>query len=230
MYKLETHLHTAGQSPCSSGMPGEIAEIYSSLGYNGIVCTNHFMRLYIEHYYKFKSEKETVDYFLKGYSDLKAACAPKNIDVFLGMELNPDEFSYMKSEQPRAELLLYGITPEFVEKYGFSLLTLPHQELFAICEENNFLLSQSHPFRDNISAVNPEFLHAVEVFNGHPGHNSRNDKAAEFCKANKLIPLAGSDFHGAGSEGCGIYLKNEVHDNLSLVNEIKKNTHILITK
>ena len=42
MYKLETHLHVAGTSPCAQTEEKLIAEIYKKEGYNGIVYTSHY--------------------------------------------------------------------------------------------------------------------------------------------------------------------------------------------
>ena len=40
-----------------------------------------------------------------------------------------------------------------------------------------------------------EGLDGVEVMNGNPRHNSHNEDAASFCRANGLVGLSGSDFH-----------------------------------
>ena len=39
MYKLETHLHVAGTSPCAIADENEIARTYKEKGYNGVVYT-----------------------------------------------------------------------------------------------------------------------------------------------------------------------------------------------
>lgn len=46
MYKLETHLHVAGTSPCAIADENEIARIYKEKGYNGVVYTSHYNFLF----------------------------------------------------------------------------------------------------------------------------------------------------------------------------------------
>ena len=46
-----------------------------------------------------------------------------------------------------------------------------------------------------MTPANPHLLDGVEVFNGHPRHDSRNHLAYSFAKKNNLIMSSGSDFH-----------------------------------
>lgn len=39
------------------------------------------------------------------------------------------------------------------------------------------------------------YLDGVEVMNGNPRHDSHNEDAAAYCRANGLIGISGSDFH-----------------------------------
>ena len=41
-YRIELHAHTNPASGCSDVTPQEMVEIYHTLGYDGIVITNHF--------------------------------------------------------------------------------------------------------------------------------------------------------------------------------------------
>ena len=41
-YRLELHAHTYPVSRCSEVFPTELVDIYRSLGFNGLVVTNHF--------------------------------------------------------------------------------------------------------------------------------------------------------------------------------------------
>lgn len=34
------------------------------------------------------------------------------------------------------------------------------------------LFYQAHPFRNSMKITNPELLDGIEVYNGHPGHDS----------------------------------------------------------
>ena len=57
------------------------------------------------------------------------------------------------------------------------------------------MIYQAHPFRVGIFPENPEYLDGIEVYNGNPRHDSRNEKAAEYAKYYNLKMLSGSDFH-----------------------------------
>lgn len=225
MYKLEMHLHTIGRSECAQEEPKLIAQIYDRERYDGIICTNHYIRVLFDTYYKKGSFKANCEFYLDGYYDLKKECEKYGIDVFLGMEMLIDSLSYYNPNPPYAEMLIYGIEPQLLLDNCERLFPMTQEELYGFCEENGLLLFQSHPFRRNITQLNPKLLHGAEVYNGHPGHCSRNDLAEKFARENNLIESAGSDFHFKGGEGSGVYLKESVKTNAQLVDELKKRRH-----
>ena len=90
MYKLETHLHVAGTSPCAQTEEKLIAEIYKKEEYNGIVYTSHY-NSFLCGYYGFKNFGGYNDNFLRHFEILKKECSAFGIDVFFGMEFMPDE-------------------------------------------------------------------------------------------------------------------------------------------
>ena len=54
---------------------------------------------------------------------------------------------------------------------------------------------QTHPFREEVTAGDPKYLHGAESFNGHYHHINNNELAEKFCEENNLIKMAGTDFH-----------------------------------
>ena len=50
--------------------------------------------------------------------------------------------------------------------------------------------------RFDMTVQNPELLDGMEVYNGHPGHNSNNDIAEIWASKYGLRKSSGSDFHG----------------------------------
>lgn len=139
MYKLEMHLHTLGRSPCALTEEKTIAKLYSDNGYNGIVCTNHFMRHLCESYYQKGSPIANVEFWLDGYRTLKEECANYGIDVFLGMELCIDDLTYYKPCPPHAEMLIYGIEEEQLTAEPYKLFGLSLSELREECKQNNWI-------------------------------------------------------------------------------------------
>lgn len=226
-YKLETHLHVKGTSPCAQTDEKTIAEIYKGKGYDGIVYTSHYNSYLIDFYGM--TAKEYNQNFVEHYNRLKQECQKVGIDVFFGMEFMPDCTSYYNIDTPyKAEFLIYGITPEFVLDGGERMFQNSVEETSLLCKENGWILSQSHPFRTIITYRNPSLLDAAEVFNGYARHDSHNDKAEQFAKDNGLIPLAGSDFHEPQDGGAGIILENAIKNERELVAEINRCRHEIV--
>lgn len=226
-YKLETHLHVKGTSPCAQTDEKTIAEIYKCKGYDGIVFTSHYNSYLIDFYGM--TAKEYNQNFVEHYNRLKQECQKVGIDVFFGMEFMPDCTSYYNIDTPyKAEFLIYGIPPEIVLDGGEKMFGNSVEETSRLCKENGWILSQSHPFRTIITYRNPSLLDAVEIYNGYARHDSHNDKAEQFAIDNGLIPLAGSDFHEPQDGGAGIILENAIKDERELVTEIRKRRHLLL--
>lgn len=230
MYQLEMHLHTAGRSNCAETDVKTIAQVYHEHGYDGIVCTDHFIRHICEHEYKKGSPRLNAEFFVDGYASLKKECEKYGIDVFFGMELNTDALTYYKECPPMAELLIYGISPEWVLAHPYDLFPLSLKELSLLCKEKGWILAQSHPYRDRIEVQDCALLEGVEVYNGHPHQNSRNEKALALAEKHNLLMTAGSDFHTPDAVGSGVLLQNPVKTNEELVAELRKRTHMIMKR
>ena len=230
MYQLEMHLHTLNQSPCAETDEKTIAALYAEHGYHGIVCTNHYASWLCENYYKKPTPRENAEFYLQGFETLKQVCGKFGIDVFLGMELLIDALTYYKETPPKAELLIYGITPEWLLSHPYDLFAMSLEEVSALCKQHNWMLGQSHPFRSFITLQDPAYLEAAEVYNGHPQHDSHNDKALGFAERNGLIYTAGSDFHAPDSIGSGVLLQQSVSTNEELLAELRKRRHTVLRR
>ena len=74
-----------------------------------------------------------------------------------------------------------------------------------------FLLIQAHPFRNRMTVMPPKYLDGIEVFNGHHGHDSRNQLADAFARRYGLLRTSGSDFHHVSSvESAGILTREPI--------------------
>ncbi len=228
MYKLETHLHVFGTSPCAVADVKEIAEVYAEQGYNGIVYTCHY-NSYMREYY-FPDDKDFKNYnrlFVKKYESLKSECSKKGIDVFFGMELMPDFCSYFNPTREKAEFLVYGPTPDFVLNGGERLFAMGHKEIFELCRERGWILSQAHPFRSCITYREPKYLNAAEVENGGLDQDSRNDLALKFAEENRLIFTSGSDYH-RGIPTRGLLFDEKIQSERDLADRLKLRKHVVI--
>lgn len=186
-YLLETHCHTQQTSSCAKVSAERVVDLYIKSGYTGIVITDHLNA----HYYGIENEKweDRINSFFKGYWAAKKAANGK-IDILLGMELT--------FENSSNDYLIYGLTEELIYQYNndavdFRKMGLRRFREFA--NDHGLLIIQAHPFRNNMTIVRPDYLDGIEIFNGNPRHDSRNDIAALWAEKYNFIATGGSDFH-----------------------------------
>ncbi len=209
MQKWETHLHTYKGSSCAKVKVKKIAKLYAENGYSGIVCTNHFNMANFESYYHGKKSLWIPKYLEEFYA-LKKACQKYGITVLLGLEMSLLSQQKERGKKGYTELLLYGITPEELLSYGVSLTKYTPEELFRFCNQRNWLLIQSHPFRTGVVLHDLTCLHGLEVYNGHPRHKNHNELALACAQEHRLLQTAGSDFHEIDWAKSGMLFADDV--------------------
>ena len=192
-YLYEMHSHTVEVSTCAVATAKEMIEYYEGKGYTGIVSTNHmnsstFSRVGLTD----APWDKKVDHFLTGYKLLKEAAGDK-YHVLLGVEIcfhnDPNDY------------LVYGVTEDFLRSNG-DLMAMSMEEFSALAKEKGVIFLQAHPFRRGLRVADWEYLDGYEVFNLHPGHNSRVALAARLHQKNGGVAIGGTDFHHRGHEGC----------------------------
>ena len=156
-------------------------------GAHGLVLTNHVV------WWNREEDKEAwCARYLKDYLDTKAAGEQMGIKVLLGFEAHFPENSN--------DYLIFGpdesFIPEMYEHIGTS-----EQEFYTACHGEDILILQAHPHRNNMEPVDPVYLDGYEVFNMHPGHNSRVAVAAQLHATHGGVITGGTDFHHRGHEG-----------------------------
>ncbi len=188
IFKFEMHFHTKESSPCGEVSAKSGVELYQRAGYDGIVVTDHFSKNVFGGQGQATWE-EICEKFLKGYHTAKESAHDNNFQVLLGMEIrfpnNDNDF------------LVYGFGEEFPKQYPWIYLK-DLSYLYEVARERNLLIVQAHPFRENCRLAPIEFLHGIEVFNGNPRHDSRNELAEQTANKHGLLKLIGSDFHQEG--------------------------------
>ena len=186
-YKFELHAHSNPASGCSDLPPAELVERCKHAGAHGLVLTNHVV------WWNREEDKESwCARYLKDYLDTKAAGEQMGIKVLLGFEAHFPENSN--------DYLIFGpdesFIPEMYEHIGTS-----EQEFYTACHGEDMLILQAHPHRNNMEPVDPAYLDGYEVFNMHPGHNSRVAVAAQLHATHGGVITGGTDFHHRGHEG-----------------------------
>ena len=185
-FYLDPHVHTSEVSGCGKVPAAEVVRLYRGAGCDAIVITDH----YYDGYFQRQGDipwKEKVERYRRGYCAAREEGERIGLRVLFGQELrflgHPNDF------------LVYGLdeqdlidNPELYRLSGPEFLTLAH--------EKGAIVFQAHPFRTPPCAPsNPAYIDGVEVYNGHPDHNSRNPLAQEFADTCGKLQISGSDFH-----------------------------------
>lgn len=214
-YRTELHAHTNPASPCSNFTPEEVIQRYAELEYDSIVISNHF---YPGNRFCEDKEKCITEY-LKDYTKAVTAGKKAGINVIFGCEL--------RFEENFNDYLLFGIDPEFM---GFAFDSMPiGLECFSKAfRSDETLIIQAHPFRDRMTEMPAELLDGVEVFNLHPGQNSRVGFAAKYAKEHNLIVTCGTDFHHEGHQGMvALLTKNEMKTSHDIAKALKSRNYLI---
>ena len=158
-YQIELHAHTSPASGCSQITPKEMIETYKKLGYDAVAITNHFM-----YQHKGPSKEEYIDAFIRDYEQTKKYGEESGLKVYLGAEI--------RFTENNNDYLIFGVNKEMLSDiYDF----LPNgiENFRKNYPMPNSVFIQAHPMRDGIQKVDAALLDGIEVFNMHPGHNSK---------------------------------------------------------
>ena len=218
MFKTELHCHSNDISACARVDADIIIEKFTGAGYSTLVLANHFNSSTYTHN-KCESWNEWIDKYIGAYNLLKEKAKGK-LNILLGMELRTNENIN--------DYLVFGVTEKFLRE-NENIFKMNIWDVHKLTSENGMLLIQAHPFRDSMTVTNPKALDGVEVFNGHMGHDSRNDIAEAWANKFSLIKTSGTDFHYADvPANAGILTENEITTMDELVDVLKSGNYELV--
>jgi len=218
-YRYDTHVHTSEVSQCGKVNAATVVELYKEAGYYGIVITDHYKKEYFDSLGNIPWE-EKIDMYLSGYNIARSKGEKIGLKVILGMEL---KFKFSCNEY-----LVYGID-EALLKENPELYEMGLSRFSRFAASHNLLIYQAHPYRTGMKTAKPEFLTGVEVFNGNPRHNSRNQKSFAYAKRHDLRMISGSDFHQLPDLARGgIEIPEEASNSIEFVKILKNNSIKLI--
>ena len=196
----------------------ETIKLHKSVGYDGIVITNHFNMENLEVFQG--TYHEQVSQWLEGYHLAYEAGQKNGLKVFFGLEvrLTVNDNDY----------LIYGLTPDFLLHHE-CLCLLSLEELSKLCHQEKALLIQAHPFRKGCTPADVRYLDGIEKLNRNPRHDNHNEQANALTIAYpELIGTAGSDFHqNEDLNGAPVYFETAIDTEEQLV-EALKNRKILL--
>ena len=185
MYKYDIHVHTCETSACGKVDAIDVVRLYKEAGYSGIVITDHYYKAFFDKF-PFSDWGMKIESYLAGYRRALEEGAKVGINVLLGMEI---KFNDMPNDY-----LVYGIDEDFL-KDNPELYNLNLKEFRDFIKNENILIYQAHPFRKGQTINDPKLLDGIEVYNGNPRHDSKNELAYKYAIENQLRLISGSDFH-----------------------------------
>lgn len=184
--KIELHAHTSETSGCGK-MPGEeMIGRYAGSGYDVVVVTDHLIGMKDSPL----SSEERQEKWLRGYRAAKKAGERVGVTVLLGAEVR-------FADRPE-DILIYGVK-ETDGAWLYELMDscMTQEAFYAQAHAHGLVVVQAHPFRKGLSPLDRRFLDGIEVYNGNPRHNSRNETALEYALGGGegFIKISGSDAH-----------------------------------
>lgn len=214
-YRIELHAHTKPVSPCSEIPPADLVKAYLGQGFHGVVITNHFNLGDM----KGLPKEDGLNYYLSGYEETKKAAEGTGLQVYLGTEIR-------FNEHPN-EFLVYGVDRQILSQcydYLDKGFTTYREEV----KLPKSVLVQAHPFRDRMVRREPELMDGIEVFNMHPGHNSRVAQAAKLAASIPgAIKTVGTDFHHPTHEGlCAMRVRQMPRDSFDLAAILRSGDYV----
>lgn len=207
--RIDLHVHTSEVSGCGKVPAAEMARLYREAGYDAIVITDHL----IAGKNAEMPMDERADWYLSGYRAAKAEGERLGLTVILGAELRFD--------CGHEDYLLYGITEADIAPIMRDLDSgiLPGEFYRGIRESGRMALIQAHPFRPELRQAPLDELDGIEVYNGHPEHDSHNDLAMARAMqgGDGFIKTSGSDAHKVHHVGRGGMIADQpIADSLDL--------------
>ena len=216
-YKTELHAHTRESSSCADFYAQEVAEQYIAAGYTTVFVTNHYNDYNLE--LGGDTWDAQISHHLEGYRAMKAYAGDR-LCVLLGCELR-----FVGSAN---DYLVFGMDEEFLLNHP-ELHKMNLKSFCALAHLHGFLIIQAHPFRNGMTVMNPDLLDGYEIYNGHPGHHSRNQIANAWATQFGKIRTSGTDFHHPTQSPCGgILTSAPIRTQEELLDTLKSGDYTLL--
>ena len=215
-YKYDLHVHTSPASSCADFFPETVADIYADAGFHGIVITNHFSSSAMG---SFETKEEYLNFYLSDYNSAAKRGKEIGLRVLLGMEI--------RFPENNNDYLVYGIEEKDLYT-AYDYIFTDYEKFYREFKNENNVIIQAHPFRNSCSLQSLDIIDGIEVFNMHPGHNSRVALAAKLAHDNPhLLVTGGTDFHHEGHQGmCAACSREVITDSFSMAALIKSGDFI----
>lgn len=216
------HQHTWPCSHCGKADPVKTVYALKEAGFAGMVLTNHFLHgnTGIDRNLPWN---EFVRFYEEDYLAAKKAGDELDFDVIFGIEEHIGEHK---------EVLLYGITPEFLYEHP----EVSDGTLKTVSEATRAfggLVFQAHPYRsrdyipDPLKNIDIQYLDGMETYNAANPENE-NILAEKYAKEHGLLECAGSDAHREESPvRFGIACEHRIKDSFELAETLRNGDYSL---
>lgn len=213
-FKTELHAHTSPVSKCSQIPAEDMAKIYADLGYSSIAITNHMC----PGLYPTLTRDKFIEYYINDYNIVRHEGERFGLNVILGVEL--------RFTENINDYLIYGIDESDLYTM-YDMMDVGIAEFYRQFKNDRNVILQAHPFRNDMSRAPVDAIDGIEVFNLHPGHNSRVAIASKYARENDYIATCGTDFHHPGHEGLSALLSKEApRDSFELAALLKSRDYL----
>ncbi|HPJ21985.1 MAG TPA: PHP domain-containing protein [Clostridia bacterium] len=212
---FEIHCHTLESSICGKVPARELVKMHKEAGFEGICLTDH----YNDYHFADRFNDDVMN-FLKGYRLAKEYGDEIGLKVLFGVE-----YRFCDTNN---DYLVFGITEDFVIRNP-DVYKLTLKEFRNRFQGEDLIIIQAHPGRDGQKRIDVNLLDGMEVVNGNPRHEARNEQVFKYAKENNLLMTGASDYH----RDTDLFLacmefENEINDEKELVREIKAGRYQII--
>lgn len=222
-YLYELHCHTREGSRCAVTPGAEMVRAYKSLGYTGVIVTDHFFNSFHTVADLSKPWKEQIDSYCRGYNEVKSEGDKIGLDVFLGWEYN--------YQGDGDDFLTLGLDKEFLYSHP-EICDYTMVEYTELIRSNGGMVIHAHPYRRARhlldKPMNPrdkDQVDGIEVINGKNADQRYNEEALEWAKVHNLRHFAGSDAHCTEDISSGVILERRAENYKDLL-ELLKNGNV----
>ena len=217
--KIDLHVHTSEVSICGKLSAEDTLRLYREHGFDALIIANHFNRMTAE-YWAGLGVTDFVQFYCDAIRSAKALAPRYGLTVLAGCELRFD--------CNLNDYLVFG-AEEWLPEHCEELFILSPESFAEFAETHGLLVYQAHPFRNGMTVTNPALGFGIEVKNGCPRHDSRNDIARAWADKFRLRGIAGSDFHRAEDVGqAGIESVSPVRSEAELVQVLRENRYRIL--
>ena len=218
VYKYEMHCHTSEVSKCGKISGADLVDFYKSVGYSGIVITDHFLNGNTTVPPKLPWE-ERVNLYFEGYESARKRGEEIGVSVFFGWE---------GSYYTGTDFITYGLDKEWLIEHKYCDL-LPVKQYLELARSSGGYVVQAHPFReaDYIDMIRlvPRDVDAIETVNANRT-DFENHMAEYYADSYGLIKSCGSDNHiGKQARIAALELDFKAKSIDEIISAIKENKH-----